>query len=232
MRLFLIFLTVLFIGCRQRSQSNIAVAQTVDTLVAGTETNLPVPLHYDTTNWTELTPEHGYSLDIKYATTDNFVHEAVYPCGRCFLKPAAAKALANARDQLEKQGYKLKLFDCYRPRPVQKKLWKKVPDPSYVAPPTEGSMHNRGVAVDLTLTDLNGQEIDMGTAYDFFGPEAHHTYSKHDPAILKHREILKSVMESHGFASIRTEWWHYSYTKGSYPLEDWEWPCLEVEGSK
>lgn len=182
-------------------------------------------IDYDTTKWTELTEADGYIIDIKYATTDNFVKEAVYPCGRCFVKPKVAQQLSYVRDELKEAGYRIKLFDCYRPRPVQYKLWEKVPNPSYVADPKEGSMHNRGVALDLTLTDKTGKEIDMGTPYDFFGPEAHHTYTNLPQNTLGFRKRLKSTMESHGFASIRTEWWHYSLATGTYPLEDWQWNC-------
>jgi len=182
-------------------------------------------IDYDTTQWTELTSADGYVIDIRYATEDNFVKEAVYPCGRCFLKPSVARALSVVRDELNVQGYKLMLFDCYRPRPVQYKLWKKVPNPDYVANPAEGSMHNRGVAIDLSLADKSGKELDMGTPYDFFGPQAHHDYTNHSKTIQNLRTRLLSTMESHGFKHIRTEWWHYSYTSGSYPLADWQWPC-------
>ena len=185
---------------------------------------VPKPDH-DTLQWKELTAKDGYVIDIKYATTDNFIKEAVYPCGRCFLKPAVAKSIATIRDKLAKEGYKLKFYDCYRPRPVQQKLWDKVPDPNYVAPPSEGSMHNRGSAVDLTITDLKGNELDMGTGYDFFGKEAHHDYTQLSKTVLANRKKLKTIMEAHGFGSIRTEWWHYSYRQGSYPLSDWQWGC-------
>ena len=83
-------------------------------------------------------------------------------------------------------------------------------------------MHNRGVALDLTLADLQGKEIEMGTPYDFFGPRAHRDFQELPDQVLRHRLLLRSAMESHGFQSIRTEWWHYSYTKGSYPLDDWQ----------
>jgi zinc D-Ala-D-Ala dipeptidase len=182
---------------------------------------------YDTSLWTELKAEDGYVIDIRYATTDNFVKEAIYPCARFFLRPEVARALEHVRLELETQGYRLKLFDGYRPRPAQQKLWDKVPNPDYVAPPSEGSMHNRGVAIDLTLTDLQGVEIDMGTSYDFFGPEAHMDFQKLPQAVLDHRQKLKSVMENHGFQSIRTEWWHYSFVRGAYPLDNWQWPCQD-----
>ena len=193
-----------------------------------TETGKPfIAFDYDTTKWTELTLADGYIIDIKYATSDNFVKEAVYPCGRLFLKPDVARALGRVRDKLTGDGCRLKLFDGYRPRPVQYKLWEKVPNPDYVANPDEGSMHNRGVAIDLTLTDMYGTELDLGTPYDFFGPEAHQDYKNHSRIILSRRNLLKTSMEAEGFQSIRTEWWHFSYTKSSYPLADWQWPCKD-----
>jgi D-alanyl-D-alanine dipeptidase len=180
---------------------------------------------YDTTKWKELTASDGFVIDIKYATTDNFVKEKIYPCARFFLRPKVADALLLVNKELKTQGYRLKLFDGYRPRPAQQNLWDKVPDPNYVAPPSKGSMHNRGVAVDLTITDMTGKEFNMGTPYDFFGPQAHHDYTNLPKEVLQIRTKLKAVMEKHGFQSIRTEWWHYSFATGSYPLDDWQWRC-------
>lgn len=189
------------------------------------ELEIKKTIDYDTTQWTELTSDNGYVIDIKYATTDNFVKEAMYPCGRLFLKPDAALALNRVRDRLKSESCRLKLFDGYRPRPVQYKLWAKVPNPDYVTNPDTGSMHNRGLAIDLTLTDMYGIELDMGTHYDFFGVEAHQDYTHLSPMILSRRQLLKSAMEAEGFQSIRTEWWHFFYTKSTSPLEDWQWPC-------
>ncbi len=183
-------------------------------------------LDYDPTKWTEILSGNGYHIDIKYATTDNFVKEIIYPCGRFFLRPDVAIVLEEVKKSFAKEGYQLMLFDGYRPRPAQQKLWDKVPNPNYVAPPSEGSMHNRGVAIDLSLTDANGDEMDMGTPYDFFGPEAHHDHMKLSQDILDRRQLLKTIMEKHGFQSIRTEWWHYSYIRSTHPLDDWQWPCL------
>jgi D-alanyl-D-alanine dipeptidase len=175
--------------------------------------------------WKELTEKDGFILDIKYATKDNFIKEAVYPCGRCYLRTSVANALIKANKKLESQGYRLKLFDCYRPRSAQYKLWEKVPNPSYVANPDKGSMHNRGSAVDLTFADSKGNEVDMGTPYDFFGEKAHHDCTNLPSAVLSQRQKLKSLMEDFGFRSIRTEWWHYSFTGQSFPLDNWQWPC-------
>lgn len=177
--------------------------------------------------WHELTNDSPwYVTDIKYATTDNFVNEVMYDCGKCFLRTQAVNALNKVATELAKKNLKIKLFDCYRPGPVQQKLWDKVPNASYVTPPWRGSQHNRGVAVDLTIVDLNNQELDMGTEFDYFGEEAHHTYTNHSDEIQQNRTLLKTLMEQYGFASIRTEWWHYSIAELKHlEVSQWEWDC-------
>ncbi len=184
------------------------------------------PIDYDSTQWTEPTRlDKTIVLDMRYATTNNFVEEQLYDCGRCFLRPEAAQALAAANKELQAKGYSFKMYDCFRPLPVQQKLWDKFQNPSYVTPPSKGSMHNRGLAVDLTIVDEKGEELDMGTEFDFFGEEAHHTYTKHSKEINQNRKLLKETIEAHGFKGIRTEWWHYSYTKKRYELSEMLWKC-------
>ena len=185
-----------------------------------------ITFDYDTMAWTDIAlVDSTILLDLKYATTDNFVQEKLYNCGRCFLRPTVTKLIIAAHQQLQKQEFGLKLFDCYRPKPIQELLWKKVPNANYVTPPWKGSMHNRGAAIDLTIVDKNGRELDMGTAYDFFGKEAHHTYTKHSAAIAKNRKLLKELMASFDLHPIRTEWWHYSYQKEKYEISEMQWDC-------
>lgn len=164
-------------------------------------------------------------LDIRYATADNFTKAQIYDCARCYLRRETAEALMRAQKNLQRQGLGLKLFDCYRPRPYQQRLWDKVPNPDYVTPPKKGSMHSRGAAVDLTLVDADGNELDMGTPYDFFGPEAHFDYTKLPAQVLANRRLLRRVLEAEGLRGIRTEWWHFSYQGKGFPLSDWVWPC-------
>lgn len=177
--------------------------------------------------WKEISKAtSGIALDIKYATSDNFTKKKIYDCAKCYLRPEAASKLVEIHKLLkEKYGYGIKVFDCFRPRPYQQRLWDIMPNPSYVTPPEKGSMHSRGLAVDLTILDKNGEELDMGTPYDFFGKEAHQDYKGHSSEVNKNRTLLKSTMEENGFGSIRTEWWHYSYKTKSYPLDDWVWEC-------
>ena len=167
------------------------------------------PKGYAITEWTELISlDKTIILDLRYATANNFVKEQMYDCGRCFLRPKVARRVFRAHQLLQKQGLGLKMFDCYRPRPIQQKLWDKVPNASYVTPPWKGSMHNKGAAVDLTIVDAAGKELDMGTEFDYFGERGHHTFQGLPKEVLANRQLLKSTMKEVGLSAIRTEWWH------------------------
>jgi D-alanyl-D-alanine dipeptidase len=187
----------------------------------------PTNADYNTRQWTELKSlDATILLDIRYATTDNFVKAKMYDCGRCFLRPEAAKAIAKVHKELKDKGYGgLKLFDCYRPKPYQQRLWNKVPDDRYVTPPWKGSMHTRGLAVDLTIVDKNGRELDMGTEFDNFTERAHSDNKNLPQTILDNRALLRGMLEQVGFKGIRTEWWHFSYSRKSYELSEWVWQC-------
>jgi zinc D-Ala-D-Ala dipeptidase len=182
---------------------------------------------YNAKKWTELTVlDSTIHIDIRYATTNNFVNAKMYDCGRCFLRPEAAKAVAKAHKILKDKGYGgFKMFDCYRPKPYQQRLWNKVPDDRYVTPPWKGSQHTRGLAVDLTVVDKNGNELDMGTPFDTFSEKAHSTYLDLPKNVLENRKLLRGVLEDVGFKGIRTEWWHFSYQNAKYGLSDWVWKC-------
>ena len=170
----------------------------------------------------------AFSYDMRYATNNNFLNETVYACNECLLRNEVAKALIIANDHFLKHGYHIKLFDCYRPLDVQKKMWVILPDARYVADPAKGSIHNRGGAVDITLVDAAGKELEMGTGFDHFGKEAHHTYQDLPDQVLKNRILLKKGMERAGFRSIKTEWWHYNYTSSiKYPVSNFIVTCDE-----
>lgn len=151
-----------------------------------------------------------FVYDMKYATSDNFLKTKVYDCGECFLRLKTVKALIEANNSFIKLGFKIKLYDCYRPLDVQKKMWVIVSNPKYVANPAKGSIHNKGGAVDISLVDLSGIEIEMGTKFDYFGEEASHNYLKLSDKILKNRKLLKSIMINFKFNSLDSEWWHYN----------------------
>ena len=174
-----------------------------------------------------LSPE--ILLDMKYATADNFLGQVVYDCAECYLRKATAQALVAAQKDFVARGYSLKLFDCYRPLSVQKKMWKILPGTHYVANPAKGSKHNRGAAVDLTLVEIaTGKEVDMGTPFDTFSPKAHHSYTDLPKEVLAYRQLLKEVLGKHNFKPIFSEWWHYEYRpEMTSPVEDLAWPCPE-----
>lgn len=167
-----------------------------------------------------------FILDMKYATADNFLKTEVYDCASCFLRLKTVNHLIEANNQFKKKGYKIKLFDCYRPLDVQKKMWAIVPDANYVANPAKGSIHNRGGAVDITLVDENGVELDMGTTFDFFGPESSHNFKDFDKKILKNRKLLKKIMTRNNFESFDSEWWHYNLIGSRKDsLSNFKWDC-------
>jgi zinc D-Ala-D-Ala dipeptidase len=234
MRSISLWMLIAFVGCKdtpKNEQQTTIATDNVEVEAAPTPMKPKDVPTVDITNipssWQPITTQNdGILLDIKYATTDNFTKKQIYDCPACFLRPEAAVIIKRIHNELkDKYGYGLKVFDCFRPQPYQQRLWDIVPNPSYVTPPNKGSMHSRGLAIDLTIVDANGNDLDMGTAYDYFGKEAHHDYTGLDPKVQKNRDLLKGIMESHGFASIRTEWWHYSLHAISYPLDSWVWNC-------
>ncbi|MBB4079357.1 D-alanyl-D-alanine dipeptidase [Lewinella aquimaris] len=190
---------------------------------------LPAP-DYDTSQWVELVRlDTSFRLEIRYATDSNFMERKIYDCGRCFYRPAVARALAAAQAEFRKQGLGLKMFDCYRPQPYQQRLWDVMPDARYVANPARGSVHSRGAAADLTLIDLaTGKELNMGTPYDYFGEAAYTTTTDLPAQVLENRTILQDVLRRHGFATIRTEWWHFNFSGPRFELSDWVWACPET----
>ncbi len=170
--------------------------------------------------------DNKFTLDIKYATTDNFTKEQLYDCPECLLRYEIAKALSKVNKQLLKRGIHIKLYDCYRPLPVQQKLWDIKPNINYVADPKTGSTHNRGGTIDMTLVDENNRELDMGTPYDFFGREAYPEYKNLPDTVLNNRALLHTTMKEAGFIPVITEWWHFAYRGvNSYPLESFTWEC-------
>ena len=169
---------------------------------------------------------NDFVYDLKYATDDNFLKEKVYPCAECFLRVKTVKSLLEANKMFLAKGYKIKLYDCYRPKAIQKKMFQLVPDANYVANPKKGSIHNRGGAVDISLVDFNCIELDMGTKFDFFGKEASHNYLSLSDTVLANRKILKEIMLQNNFKSFDSEWWHYNLNgSNTDKVENLKWNC-------
>ena len=167
-----------------------------------------------------------FEYDMKYATEDNFLKAKVYDCAECFLRLKTVNVLIDANKKFLEKGYKIKIFDCYRPLDIQKKMWKIVSNPKYVADPAKGSIHNRGGAVDITLIDSLGKELDMGTPFDFFGIEASHNYPNVSDNVKQNRILLKTIMTSSGFNSFDSEWWHYNLkTALNDAVSNAKWDC-------
>ena len=167
-----------------------------------------------------------FVYDMKYATTDNFLKAQVYDCAECFLRLKTVKALVKANDEFMKKGYRIQIFDCYRPLDIQKRMWQIVSNPEYVADPAKGSIHNRGGAVDITLVDSNGKALNMGTPFDFFGPEASHHFENLSNELNQNRVLLKQIMQENGFVSFDSEWWHYNIINASKEkVSNTKWKC-------
>jgi D-alanyl-D-alanine dipeptidase len=160
-------------------------------------------------NLEELIP--GIRLDIRYATTNNFTGQKLYPVAKCYLRRQAAEQLKQVQDELRGMGLALKIFDGYRPLSVQKKMWAIYPNPGFVADPAKGSKHNRGAAVDLTLIRLDGTELAMPTPYDDFTGKAASRYMDLPEEVIKNRALLERVMREHDFRELNTEWWHFDF---------------------
>jgi len=151
-------------------------------------------------------------IDVRYATANNFMHTPLYPIARVFLRRPAALALADVQRALAPDGLGLKIFDGYRPYSITERMWEPIRNPDFVADPAQGSRHNRGAAVDLTLIDLRtGREIAMPTPYDDFTPRARQDYNDLPPDVIANRAKLREAMTRHGFDPLPTEWWHFDF---------------------
>ena len=143
-----------------------------------------------------------------YATPDNFVGEALYPEPRIFLRRSAMERLSRVQSALESRGMGLMVFDGYRPWSVTRRMWEVIGDPDYVADPSKGSRHNRGMAVDVTLVDGRGNRLPMPTDFDAFVPEARADAEVLEP-MRTNRRVLIEAMAAQGFRVLSSEWWHF-----------------------
>ncbi len=152
-------------------------------------------------------------VDMKYAAEDNFTKKRLYDSNTCFLRRSVALKLDAVQKELEGMNLGLKVWDCYRPLAVQRVFWQMIPDERYVANPEKGSHHNRACAVDVTLVDSRGKELEMPTGFDDFSARAHHRYQDLPDQVVRNRGLLKVLMEKAGFTPFPDEWWHYNDEK-------------------
>jgi zinc D-Ala-D-Ala dipeptidase len=181
----------------------------------------------------QLIPDIG--LDLRYSTENNFTNQKLYTVGEAYLSIGAINMLKIVHDSLKHiasynginypKGLGIKIFDGYRPRSVQYVMFEIFPDPNFVADPNSGSIHNRGGAVDVSIIDMaTGQEISMPTEFDWFGPEAYHSYMNLPANIIANRTLLYNMMvQVGGFVPYDIEWWHYTISgASSLPLLDFQ----------
>jgi D-alanyl-D-alanine dipeptidase len=183
---------------------------------------------FKTPDLVELTTlDQTLRLDVRYATTNNFMRRPMYRQARAFLQRPAAEALVRAQQSLKAQGYGLLIFDGYRPWSVTKAFWDAATPEQraieFVANPKKGSRHNRGCAVDLTLCDLaTGKEVEMPSGYDEFSNRAFPDFAGGTAETRARRDLLRKAMESNGFTVYKAEWWHFDYN-------DWpHYPILNI----
>jgi D-alanyl-D-alanine dipeptidase len=154
-------------------------------------------------------PDYDVDIFIAYATAQNFTGKPVYARPGCYLNADAAACLKRAIDLAATMGLRFKVFDAFRPSEAQWVLWNHTPDPNFLADPKRGSPHSMGAAVDLTLIDAEGRELDMGTAFDAFTPLSHHGVLDISAEAQRNRALLLGIMTAAGWDFYRNEWWHY-----------------------
>lgn len=171
----------------------------------------------------------GIVLDIRYATTNNFMKEKIYSLSKAYSRRSVAESLKKAQADFNAQGYGIKIYDAYRPYSATVRFYELYRDTTYVASPYRGSRHNRGCALDMTIVySKTGQEVPMPTEFDSFKKEAWPTTPVKDPAIRKNRDLLISVMERNGFKVNSSEWWHFDFVGyKAYEVMDIEFEELE-----
>lgn len=174
----------------------------------------------------DLDPE--FIIDLRYATADNFTGVQIYQSGDCWIDEHTAQILVQAKEIFKKDGYRMKVWDAYRPIRAQKKFWEVMPDDNFVAKPPDMSKlttfrpsHMNGMCVDVTLTDGDGNEIEMPCPFDTMDERAALSCELNPAAGRKNGEYLKKVMESVGFQAYKGEWWHfYDVTGTPVPFTD------------
>jgi len=181
----------------------------------------------------QIIPDIG--LDLRYSTENNFTNQKLYSIDEAYLSIGAITKLKIVHDSLKHitsynginypQGLGLKIYDGYRPRAVQYLMFEIFPNPIYVADPNSGSIHNRGGAADVSIIDMaTGQEIPMPTEFDWFGPQASHSYTNLPANVIANRTLLYNMMvQVGGFTPYDAEWWHYTISgASSLPLLDFQ----------
>ena len=168
----------------------------------------------------EITPQsHNVELELAYGTENNFTGKPVYAKSACYLNPEAENLLGRAIELAAELGLRFKIYDAFRPSEAQWILWNHTPDPDFLADPRRGSPHSRGAAIDLTLIDGGGRELEMGTPFDAFTPRSHHVNLEVSKEAQRNRALLIGLMTTADWDFYRNEWWHYQlFDARRYPV--------------
>jgi len=206
----LLLLFLLFVSLKTQAQKSNPFGLLIINDMAAYKESVQADKNKELVEIKKLIP--NIKLDIRYAGRNNFAKQAVYKQARAFARLPVAEALRKVQNELNKSGFGLKIFDGYRPYSVTVKFFDIASDKSFVANPKDGSRHNRGCAIDLTLINLHtGKELEMPTPYDSFAPEAASDFNDLLPAVIQNRELLRSTMEKNGFRVLNNEWWHFDF---------------------
>jgi len=209
MRLILLLSAVLFfsVSCQAQPKNEFGLKVTSDIKQYKQEIkNNPI------LELVNLREYEGLFFDIKYATSENFTKEIIYPSAEAFARKQVATNLMRANKTFNERGLALKIFDAYRPYSATVKFYEIYRDTNYVASPYTGSRHNRGCAVDITLVDMEtGEELPMPTAYDDFTEKSHPNFEDLPANLIANRDYLIETMQQFGFKVYPTEWWHFDF---------------------
>ena len=176
----------------------------------------------------EVTSEEvpGLVLEIRYATEQNITGKKIYADKRAWLREETIRKLAQVARELEEKGYRLVLWDGWRPASAQKALWAAKPDGRFLTPPNRISRHTRGTSVDVSLADRNGKILEMPSDHDEFTDRADEDFSDVPKEVAQRARLLRKAMFRAGFSGVPDEWWHYD-------LRDWaSYEPIEVRGSR
>ena len=214
-------LCVSLAGCGEVPEK---VTETTQAMAAQTETEPQptVPVTTEAVVWGEHADEDLVKIrdfipdalvDLRYATAENFTGQVIYDFTEPYLRYGTVKKLMAVQEDLRQLELNMKIWDGFRPFSAQIKMWEVFPDDTYVADPTIGaSNHNRGCAIDLTLVDKEGKELEMPSEFDDFTVQANRDYSDCTEVAAQHAELLEILMEKHGFKGYYGEWWHFNDT--------------------
>ncbi|MCX6934965.1 MAG: M15 family metallopeptidase [Verrucomicrobia bacterium] len=179
-------------------------------------------------NLVEVTPENvpGIVLEMRYATERNITGKKIYADGRAWLRQETIRKLARVAVDLKESGYRLILWDAWRPASAQKALWAAKPDGRFLTPPSKISRHTRGTSVDVSLADLSGKTLEMPSDHDEFSAKADEDFSDVPKEVGRRARILRQAMFRAGFSGVPDEWWHYD-------LRDWaDYEPIEGKGRR